>query len=59
MGVCQEESAARLGVQKPHLEYIRGLQGYRSTVVQMYGEYRKMFFIEEVQLVFNLVNKGR
>ncbi len=35
-------TAAQQGVQKPHLEYIRGLWEYRCTVVLLYGEYRKM-----------------
>jgi hypothetical protein len=34
--------AAQWGVQKTHLEHIRGLWDYRCTAVQLYGEYRKM-----------------
>jgi hypothetical protein len=37
----KRSTAAQWGVQKPHLEYIRGLGEYRCTVVQRYRKYRK------------------
>ncbi len=47
-------TAANRRVQKPHTEYIRDLWDYRCTVVQLYGEYRKMLLLRGWwQLVFS------